>query len=107
WGDDGIAVNALMPGNIASTALARHMGPDDLANFGETTELGLPPVKTVEQGAATSVLLAASPDVDGVTGRYFEDCAEAPVVHERGTHTGGVAPYVLDAGNAERLWQVS
>ena len=27
WGDDGIAVNALMPGNIASTALARHMGP--------------------------------------------------------------------------------
>ena len=27
WANDGIAVNALMPGNIASTALARHMGP--------------------------------------------------------------------------------
>jgi NAD(P)-dependent dehydrogenase (short-subunit alcohol dehydrogenase family) len=39
----GITVNALMPGNVASTALVRHMGPDDLANFGETTELGLPP----------------------------------------------------------------
>ena len=107
WGDDGIAVNALMPGNIASTALARHMGPDDLANFGETTELGLPPVKTIEQGAATSVLLAASPDVDGVTGRYYEDCAEAAQVTERGTHTGGVAPYALDPANADRLWEIS
>src|SRR6201987_4410758 len=107
WTGDGIAVNALMPGNIASTALARHMGPDDLANFGETTELGLPPVKTIEQGAATSVLLAASPDVNGGTGRYYEDCAGAPVIHEREGHAGGVAPYVLDRDNADRLWQVS
>jgi NAD(P)-dependent dehydrogenase (short-subunit alcohol dehydrogenase family) len=107
WADDGIVANALMPGNVASTALARHMGADDLANFGEQTELGLPPVKTIEQGAATSVLLAASPVVEGVTGRYYEDCAEAAVVTERATHTGGVAPYVLDLANAERLWQVS
>jgi len=107
WADDGIAVNALMPGNIASTALARHMGPDDLANFGQQTDLTLPPVKTIEQGAATSVLVAASPDVEGVTGRYYEDCAVAPVVQERAGHTGGVAPYVLDANNAERLWQIS
>jgi NAD(P)-dependent dehydrogenase (short-subunit alcohol dehydrogenase family) len=107
WADDGIVVNALMPGNVASTALARHMGPNDLANFGRQTELLLPPVKTIEQGAATSVLLAASPDVEGVTGRYYEDCAEAPVVHEREGHAGGVAPYVLDLDNAARLWQVS
>jgi NAD(P)-dependent dehydrogenase (short-subunit alcohol dehydrogenase family) len=107
WADDGIAVNALMPGNVASTALARHMGADDLANFGETTALALPPVKTTEQGAATSVLLAASPDVEGVTGRYYEDCAEATPVRERGSHTGGVAPYALDLNNADRLWQIS
>jgi NAD(P)-dependent dehydrogenase (short-subunit alcohol dehydrogenase family) len=107
WADDGITANALMPGNIASTALARHMGPDDLANFGQQTDLALPPVKTIEQGAATSVLLAASPDVEGVSGRYYEDCAEAPVVQERAGHTGGVAPYALDDNNAERLWQIS
>jgi NAD(P)-dependent dehydrogenase (short-subunit alcohol dehydrogenase family) len=107
WAADGIAVNALMPGNIASTALARHMGPDDLANFGQATDLALPPVKTIEQGAATSVLMAASPDVEGVTGRYYEDCAEAPVVDERDGHTGGVARYALDHNNAERLWQIS
>jgi NAD(P)-dependent dehydrogenase (short-subunit alcohol dehydrogenase family) len=107
WAGDGITVNALMPGNVASTALARHMGPDDLANFGETTELGLPPVKTIEQGAATSVLLAASPDVEGVTGRYLEDCAESRVIDQRVGHTGGVAAYVLDTNNADRLWQIS
>ena len=108
WADDGIAVNALMPGNVASTALARHMGPDDLANFSARTGAGLlPAVKTIEQGAAASVLLAASPAVDGVTGRYYEDCVEAPVIHERMGHTGGVAPYVLDHNNAERLWQIS
>ena len=107
WADDGIAVNALMPGNVVSTALARHMTPDDLAAFGETTDLALPPAKSIEQGAATSVLLAASPNVEGVTGRYYEDCDEAQRVTERGTHTGGVAPYALDPGNAERLWQIS
>lgn len=107
WAGDGIAVNALMPGNIASTALARHMGPNDLTNFGQQTELALPPVKTIEQGAATSVLLAASPDVEGVTGRYYEDCAEAATITERAGHIGGVAPYALDVDNADRLWQVS
>jgi NAD(P)-dependent dehydrogenase (short-subunit alcohol dehydrogenase family) len=107
WAGDGIVVNALMPGNIASTALARHMRPDDLANFGKETDLTLPPVKTIEQGAATSVLLAASPEVEGATGRYYEDCAQARVIHEREGHTGGVAPYVLDPDNADRLWQIS
>ena len=107
WAGDDMVVNALMPGNIASTALARHMGPDDLANFGKETDLTLPPVKTIEQGAATSVLLAASPEVEGVTGRYYEDCAQAPVVQEREGHAGGVAPYVLDPDNADRLWRIS
>ena len=87
--------------------IALSLGADDLAQFGETTALALPPVKTIEQGAATSVLLAASPDVDKVTGRYYEDCAEAPQVTERGTHTGGVAAYALDPNNADRLWLTS
>jgi hypothetical protein len=96
-----------MPGNIASTALMRHLGADDLANLGKETDLTLPPVKTIEQGAATSVLVAASPEVEGVTGRYYEDCAQAPVVQERAGHTGGVAPYALNPDNADRLWKIS
>lgn len=34
-------------------------------------------LKTTQQGAATSVLLAVSPLLEGVGGRYFEDCHEA------------------------------
>ncbi|POA76947.1 oxidoreductase, partial [Pseudomonas protegens] len=61
--------------------------------------------KTLEQGAATSVLLAASPLLDGVGGRYFEDCNEAEQVAKRPTDfTGGYAGYALDPDNAERLW---
>jgi hypothetical protein len=66
------------------------------------------PVKSPEQGAATSVLLAGSPLVDGISGRYFEDVKEAQIVHERGEiGARGVAGYALDPGNAERLWELS
>ena len=60
--------------------------------------------KTPEQGAATSVLLAASPLLAGVAGRYFEDCNEAePMQGSR----RGVADYALDPEDAARLWEVS
>jgi hypothetical protein len=60
--------------------------------------------KTTEQGAATSVMLAASPLLDGVSGRYFEDCNQAEQVARRPTNfTGGYAAYALDPGNAARL----
>lgn len=64
--------------------------------------------KTVEQGAATSTLLAASPLLDCVGGRYFENCNQARIVDRRGgPGQGGVAPYALDPANAERLWDLS
>jgi hypothetical protein len=49
------------------------------------------------------VLLAASPLLDGVGGRYFKDCNEALVVERRPADFTGVAPYALDAGNARCL----
>jgi NAD(P)-dependent dehydrogenase (short-subunit alcohol dehydrogenase family) len=107
WASDGIVANALMPGGIA-TPLQRHLpahyADDALAAFRAAgTDF-----KTVEQGAATSVLLAASPLVEGIGGRYFEDCNEAVRVDRRGgPGRGGVAPYALDPANAERLWELS
>ena len=103
WASDGIAVNALNPGRIADTNLSRHMETPP-ATFDPKGGTGVS-VKTIEQGAATSVLLAASPLVDGVTGRYFEDCQEA-VPFETGVRRG-VTEYALDPAKAERLWQVS
>jgi hypothetical protein len=43
--------------------------------------------------------------LDGTSGRYLEDCNEAPP-HQPGTNTG-VAPHALDPEAAERLRQVS
>jgi hypothetical protein len=63
--------------------------------------------KTIAQGAATSVLLAASPLLDGISGRYFEDCNQSPIVTERpNDFSGGVAPYALSHDNAARLWDI-
>ena len=103
WAADGITVNALNPGRIASRNLGRHK-PAPPASFDPAGSTGVS-VKTIEQGAATSVLLAASPLVEGVTGTYFEDCQPA----ERYTPgvRRGVADYALDPAKALRLWQVS
>lgn len=103
WADDGVTSNALMPGAIFDTALGRHVDAGHAAAAAKQLKL-----KTVEQGAATSVLLAASPLLGGIGGRYFEDCAQARVVDRRGAPgSGGVARYALDPANAERLWDVS
>jgi NAD(P)-dependent dehydrogenase (short-subunit alcohol dehydrogenase family) len=98
WTDDGIICNALNPGAIA-TGLQKHTG-------GLRTPVEFQ--KTVEQGASTSVLLAASPLLEGIGGRYFENNSEADVVVERAENlgaAGGVANYALDGDNASRLWR--
>jgi NAD(P)-dependent dehydrogenase (short-subunit alcohol dehydrogenase family) len=123
WADDGITANAVHPGAIAATNLSRHMDPDVLARI---VASGMYTFKTIEQGAATSVLVATSPQLEGIGGRYFEDCNEAVVVDASpsaargvGPHaddptaaagvaaTFGVATYALDPEAAARLWQVS
>lgn len=97
WAADGIFSNALNPGAIA-TNLQKHTGG-----------LKTPPErrKTVAQGAATSVLLAAHPLLDGIGGRYFEDGNEAATVTRRPADYTGVAHYAMDGRNAERLWDVA
>lgn len=104
WAADGITVNALMPGGIR-TNLQRHVDPRQMESMiDQAVEQGFR-VKTPEQGAATSVLVATSPLLEGVGGRYFEDCAEA--LPNDGNMVNGVAAYALDPEAATRLWQVS
>jgi NAD(P)-dependent dehydrogenase (short-subunit alcohol dehydrogenase family) len=57
------------------------------------------------ENAATSVLLAASPWVRGISGRYFEDCAVATRYREGVPR--GVAARALDPVRAGRLWSMS
>jgi NAD(P)-dependent dehydrogenase (short-subunit alcohol dehydrogenase family) len=97
WSGQGIFANALNPGAIA-TNLQRHTGG-----------LKTPPErrKTLAQGAATSVLLAAHPSIEGIGGRYFEDCKEAVTVTRRPADYSGVAHYAMNADNAQRLWEIA
>jgi len=99
WSQDGIFANSLMPGAIL-TNLQRHVG----GRLRSPAELH----KTVQEGAATSVLLATSPLLEGIGGKYFVDCNEAEVLTRRPEIAmQGVAPFALDPANAERLWEES
>lgn len=98
WAGDGITANALMPGAI-HTRLQRYVG-DKMVSPPELH-------KTPEQGAATSVLLATSPLLEGIGGRYFANCNEQALITRPTADMTGVAPYALDPANAERLWEVS
>lgn len=97
WAEDGITVNALMPGAIP-TNLQRHLGgmktPQELR-------------KTPEEGAATSVLLATSPLLEGIGGRYFADCNEAEPLEQDDREMIRVAAHALDPASAARLWEES
>lgn len=109
WAADGITANAVMPGGVW-TRLQQHWDPEALS----TAKRDVPPtdtsgmgIKTPQQGAATSVLVATWPGLQGVGGRYFEDCHEADVVDHIPDGLHGVCAYALDPGAAERLWEVS
>jgi len=106
WAGDAITANAVHPGAIVATNLARHMDPDVLADVVASATYRF---KTIEQGAATSVLVASSPQLEGIGGRYFEDCNEAAVVDPGPSDYpgSGVAAYAVDPANAERLWDLS
>ena len=103
WGAEGITMNALMPGAIM-TNLQRHITPEELEERRRLRGGGTPlPVKTPEQGAATTLVLAVSPLVEGRSGLYFEDCDEALPA----TGPAGLAAYAHDPEAAAQLWKVS
>jgi NAD(P)-dependent dehydrogenase (short-subunit alcohol dehydrogenase family) len=86
-----VTANALHPG-LVNTGFAKNNGP--LVKFA----MGLlrPIQRDPKEGAQTSLYLACSPEVEGVTGKYFEDSKAAPS-----------SPASYNRAVAERLWQVS
>lgn len=106
----GIRAAAVHPGGVR-TELLRHTTPDVMQHMvalarvrADGTEGDPPPLKTVEEGAATSVWAAFVAPAEEVGGRYCEDCHVAEV-HEAGGD--GVRPYAVDAARARALWERS
>lgn len=87
----GVTCNCLHPG-VVSTGF----GKNDSGWMRWAVKVAAPFLRTPEQGAATTIFLAQSPAVEGVTGKYFSDCKEIEPSKE-----------ARDAEVAKRLWQVS
>ena len=110
----GIQAFSLHPGQIL-TNLARHLSPEEIASFDALDREGRPIVdpergmRTVEQGAATSVWCATNPRLDGQGGVYCEDCdIAAPTDPDaEDARFRGVDAHAYDRDAAARLWEVS
>ncbi len=97
---DGIRAFALHPGAILDTDLARNFDPEEMKLVIERARR-IGSFKTVEQGAATTIWCATSPQLDGLGGVYCENCDIAAVKTEG---DDGVRPYAIDPEIAQRLW---
>jgi len=103
---------ALHPGSIGGTELGREAPLELFQKMGFVDADGnmLPEVaaslKTIPQGAATTVWCATSPMLDHIGGVYCED-GDIAVVSSDITAQKGVHPYSLDQTNAKRLWKLT
>ena len=94
--DSNTTVNTLHPG-VVNTELGRYLLPDQPAWWQIPLVNGLNAFTlTPEQGAATSIYLASSPEVEGVTGKYYDKCK--PIVSSKESY---------DAEVARKLWDTS
>jgi retinol dehydrogenase 14 len=85
----GITANCMNPGVVRTGITRSAHGIERLV-----TALTFRGARSPEEGARTVVHLASSPEVEGISGRYFEDMAEAP--SSKASH---------DPALAARLWE--
>ncbi|WP_316818324.1 SDR family NAD(P)-dependent oxidoreductase [Pedobacter nyackensis] len=109
---------SLHPGSIAGTELARDADMELFREMGFLDEHGnmrpeiLASLKTIPQGAATTVWCATSRLLNNIGGVYCEDgdIAELDLGNfgtDNGLGTRGVQAYSLDESNAKKLWDLS
>lgn len=81
-GSSGVTVNALHPATLMDTKMVREY-------FGRVRS-------SVEEGTEATLRLVIDPELDGVTGRYFDGLRES-----------SAQPQAYDAAARRRLWQLS
>jgi NAD(P)-dependent dehydrogenase (short-subunit alcohol dehydrogenase family) len=101
----GVRAFSVHPGAVI-TELMRSMSEQEVTTaVARARDVGA--FKNTEQGAATSVWCATSPQLDGIGGVYCEDCDIAEAVPADFPEQRGVRPWAMDPGFAERLWTMS
>lgn len=110
--DFGVRAYSLHPGSIAGTELAREAPLELFIQMGFCDAEGnmLPEVaaslKTIPQGAATTVWCATSPQLNNIGGVFCED-TDITELHFGQEFSAGVKPYSVDETNAKRLWELT
>ncbi|HEY0294721.1 MAG TPA: SDR family NAD(P)-dependent oxidoreductase [Bordetella sp.] len=105
----GVRAFSVHPGKIF-TPLQRHLSQEEMIVAGWLDANGKPAdptFKTAQQGAATQVWAATSPQLQDMGGLYCEDCEIAPLDESEPSACVGVRPYAVDPAQAERLWALS
>lgn len=106
-----VRVFSLHPGSIGGTELGREASLELWQKMGFCDSEGniLPEIvaslKTVPQGAATTVWCATSSKLNNIGGVYCEDVEVANLTSKNST--SGVMLYSLDENNAKKLWKLS
>jgi len=106
WASDGIVANAVNPGGVA-TGLQRNFSPKQRESLDAAEAAGLFKYKSVEQGAATTLVAAAAPEFAHTGGHYSREAYTVPNEAVLADHPHGVKEWALDPAAAERLWRVS
>jgi NAD(P)-dependent dehydrogenase (short-subunit alcohol dehydrogenase family) len=107
--DAGVRAFSLHPGGIR-TPLQRHLTTEEMVAAGWIDEQGnviASGFKTPEQGAATQVWAATSPQLADMGGVYCENCDIAELVLANDTTSSGVREYAVNPDQAARLWALS
>ena len=91
----GVTANCVHPGVVRSGFGKNNPGLGRLV-FETFQVVARPFILSPEKGAATSIYVASSPELEGVTGKYFVDCREKPS-----------SPASYDEEAQRRLWEVS
>ena len=108
----GVRAYSLCPGSVGGTELAREASVELFQKMGFCDADGnlLPEVaaslKTIPQGASTTIWCATSPQLNNIGGVYCEHTDIATLSTDL-TAMGGVQKYSLDEANAKRLWELS
>ncbi|MDX8467403.1 oxidoreductase [Mesorhizobium sp. VK23B] len=109
----GIRSFSLHPGGMITSGFSKGMSEADKKASGFLDAEGKPVVdpannmKTLEQGAATSIWCATSSLLDGMGGIYCENCNIARAVPADSQEQLGVRPWAMSPDLAERLWLAS
>lgn len=121
---DNVRSYSLHPGTIVATELSRHVSNEQLQSFGLFDENGnvindpSKGLKTLSQGAATTIWCATNPLLNDLGGVYCEN-SEVAVLDNLKTNVSieniegeqkmhmSVMPYALEKSSAEKLWTLS